>query len=55
MRRFLTHPLLRFAVALLALGMQGLDATRVALPFKLLLFVSVDGFVLLSRALVLGY
>jgi type III secretion protein R len=40
---------------LLALGMSGLDANRVALPFKLLLFVSVDGFVLLSRALVLGY
>jgi type III secretion protein R len=43
------------AHVLLALGMQGLDATRVALPFKLLLFVSVDGFALLSRALVLGY
>jgi type III secretion protein R len=43
------------AHVLLALGMQGLDPTRVALPFKLLLFVSVDGFVLVSRALVLGY
>jgi flagellar biosynthesis protein FliP len=40
---------------LLALGMQSLDPTRVALPFKLLLFVSVNGFALLSRALVLGY
>lgn len=40
---------------LLALGMQGLDPSKVALPFKLLLFVAVDGFVLLSRALLLGY
>lgn len=40
---------------LLALGLHGLSAPSVALPFKLLLFVSVDGFVLVSRALVLGY
>jgi len=40
---------------LLALGMHMLSPTTVSLPFKLLLFVSVDGFYLLSRALVLGY
>ncbi len=43
------------AQALLALGLQGLTPSAVALPFKLLLFVSVDGFALISRALVLGY
>lgn len=40
---------------LVALGMQALAPNTVALPFKLLLFVMVDGFVLLSRALVAGY
>lgn len=40
---------------LLALGMHMLSPTTVSLPFKLLLFVSVDGFALLSRALVLSY
>lgn len=40
---------------LVALGMQSLSPSSVALPFKLLLFVLVDGFVLLSRALVAGY
>jgi type III secretion protein R len=40
---------------LVALGMQALSPTNVAMPFKLLLFVLVDGFVLLSRALVAGY
>lgn len=40
---------------LVALGMQSLSPNTVALPFKLLLFVMVDGFVLLSRALVAGY
>jgi type III secretion protein R len=43
------------AHVLLALGIVGLDPSRVALPFKLLLFVSVNGFMLLARALVLGY
>ncbi len=43
------------AQVLLALGISGLDPQRVALPFKLLLFVSVNGFVLLARALVLAY
>jgi type III secretion protein R len=40
---------------LLALGMHALTPSAVALPFKLLLFVSVDGFLLVSRALILGY
>jgi len=43
------------ASVLLALGLSGLTPAAVALPFKILLFVSVDGFMLLSRALVLGY
>lgn len=43
------------ASILLALGMQALSPNAVALPFKLLLFVVVDGFVVLSRALVAGY
>ena len=43
------------AHVLLALGLQGLTPHVVALPFKLLLFVSVDGFVLVSKALVLSY
>jgi type III secretion protein R len=40
---------------LLALGMQMLNPTQVSLPFKLLLFVAVDGWGLLSQALVTGY
>jgi type III secretion protein R len=43
------------ANVLLALGMQSLSPSQVSLPFKLLLFVSVDGWALLSRGLVLGY
>jgi type III secretion protein R len=43
------------AQVLLAVGLTGLDPARVALPFKLILFVTVDGFMLLARALVLGY
>jgi type III secretion protein R len=43
------------ASLLAALGMQGLPASSVALPFKLLLFVSVDGFRTLVEALVTGY
>lgn len=43
------------AHALLALGVSGLSPPAVALPFKLLLFISADGFVLVSRALLLGY
>lgn len=40
---------------LLALGMHMLNPTQVSMPFKLLLFVLVDGWYLLARALVLGY
>lgn len=43
------------ANVLLALGMHMLSPTTVSMPFKLLLFVMVDGFFLLARALVLGY
>jgi flagellar biosynthesis protein FliP len=43
------------ANVLLALGLFGLTPQAVALPFKLLLFASVDGFLLVSRALVLSY
>jgi type III secretion protein R len=40
---------------LLALGMQMLSPTQVSLPFKLLLFVAIGGWGLLSQALVAGY
>jgi type III secretion protein R len=40
---------------LMALGMHMLSPTTVALPFKLLLFVLVDGWHLVTRGLVLGY
>ncbi|MBI5546911.1 MAG: type III secretion system export apparatus subunit SctR, partial [Deltaproteobacteria bacterium] len=40
---------------LLALGMQSLSPTSVSLPFKLLLFVAVDGWSLLAQGLILGY
>ena len=40
---------------LLSLGMHMLSPTTVSLPFKLLLFVAVDGWELLSRGLTLGY
>jgi len=40
---------------LLALGMQMLSPTQVSLPFKLLLFVAINGWGLLSQALVSGY
>jgi type III secretion protein R len=43
------------ANVLLALGLTQLSPTTVALPFKLLLFVAVDGWRLLARGLVLGY
>lgn len=43
------------ANVLLALGMQMLSPTQVSLPFKLLLFVAIDGWGLLSQALVSGY
>ncbi len=40
---------------LLALGMQMMSPTQVSLPFKLLLFVVIDGWGLLARSLVAGY
>lgn len=40
---------------LLALGMQMMSPSRVSLPFKLLLFVAIDGWGLLAQALVTGY
>ena len=43
------------ANVLLSLGMQMMNPTQVSLPFKLLLFVAVDGWGLLSQALVTGY
>jgi type III secretion protein R len=43
------------ATILSALGMQALSPSTIALPFKLLLFLSVDGFRALIDALVRGY
>lgn len=43
------------ANVLLSLGLQTLSVTQVSLPLKLLLFVAVDGWGLLSQALVAGY
>jgi type III secretion protein R len=40
---------------LLALGMQAMSPMQVSLPFKLLLFVAIDGWGLLARSLVAGY
>ncbi len=40
---------------LLALGMQMMTPAQVSLPFKLLLFVAIDGWGLLARGLVAGY
>jgi type III secretion protein R len=54
---FLPFLILDLVVAnvLLALGMQMLNPTQVSLPFKLLLFVAIDGWGLLGEALVTGY
>jgi type III secretion protein R len=43
------------ANVLLALGMQMLSPTTISLPFKLLLFVLIDGWHELAKSLVLGY
>ncbi len=43
------------ANVLMALGMQMMQPSQVSLPFKLLLFVAIDGWSLLARALVSGY
>ena len=40
---------------LLAMGMQMLSPVTISLPFKLLLFILVDGWYLLARGLVMGY
>jgi type III secretion protein R len=40
---------------LMALGMQMLSPTTISLPFKVLLFVLVDGWYLITRGLVIGY
>lgn len=40
---------------LLSLGMHMLSPTTISLPFKLLLFVLVDGWYLIVKGLVLGY
>jgi len=60
-RRPLVHNITNYvamsisANVLLALGLTQLSPTSVALPFKLLLFVAVDGWKLIGRGLVLGY
>ncbi len=43
------------ANVLLSLGMHMLSPTTVSLPFKLLLFVTADGWYVIARGLVLGY
>lgn len=43
------------ANVLIALGMQLTNPAQVSLPFKLLLFVAIDGWGLLAQALVIGY
>jgi len=43
------------ANVLLSLGMFQLSPVTVSLPFKLLLFVLVDGWYLIARGLILGY
>lgn len=43
------------ANVLVALGVPAMNPAQVALPFKLLLFVAVDGWGLLSQALITSY
>jgi len=54
---FLPFLVVDLAVAnvLLALGLTQLSPTAVSLPFKLLLFVAVDGWALLAQGLAAGY
>ncbi len=54
---FLPFMVIDMAVSniLMALGMQMLAPTMISLPFKLLLFVMVDGWYLVTKGLVLGY
>jgi len=43
------------ASVLASIGFQQLQPSTVALPFKLLLFVAVDGWLIVARGLLLGY
>ena len=43
------------SAVLMAMGMMMLPSVLVSLPFKLLLFVMVDGWALLTKALVASY
>jgi type III secretion protein R len=43
------------ATVLASMGFQQLQPSQVALPFKLLLFVAVDGWLIVARGLLLGY
>ena len=43
------------ANVLLALGMQMISPTTISIPFKLLLFVMLDGWSVLVHGLVLSY
>ena len=43
------------ATVMASAGLTALPASTVALPFKLLLFVAVDGWALLAQGLILGY
>ena len=54
---FLPFLILDLVVAnvLVSAGLASLSPTQVALPLKLLLFLAVDGWGLLARALMLGY
>jgi type III secretion protein R len=54
---FLPFLVIELAVSnvLLSLGMHMLSPTQVSLPFKLLLFVAVNGWQLLAHGLVMGY
>lgn len=38
-----------------AMGMSQLSPQNISLPFKILLFVMIDGWYLVARGLVLGY
>lgn len=40
---------------LMALGMQMLSPTTISIPFKLLLFVVIDGWYLITKGLIIGY
>ena len=54
---YLPFVMIDFAVSaiLVAVGMQMMSPTVISTPFKLLLFVAIDGWGLLAQALVSGY